>query len=52
MKQNYIYRRLHPEIKNVHLESIEHHIKYKRSSDIYIRVIEIDEYSPNSDMAS
>jgi hypothetical protein len=28
-KQGYYYCRLHPEIKNAHLESIEHHIKYK-----------------------
>ena len=28
-KQGYFYCRLHPEVKNVHLESIEHHIKYK-----------------------
>ena len=25
-KQGYYYRRLHPEIKNAHLGSIEHHI--------------------------
>jgi hypothetical protein len=29
IKQNYYYCILHPEIKNIHLESIEHHIKYK-----------------------
>lgn len=29
IKDGYYYRRLHPEIKNTHLESIEHHIKYK-----------------------
>jgi hypothetical protein len=29
IKHEYFYCRLHPEIKNVHLESIEHHIKYK-----------------------
>jgi hypothetical protein len=29
IKDGYYYCRLHPEIKNVHLESIEHHIKYK-----------------------
>lgn len=29
IKQNYYYCILHPEIKNVHLESIEHHIKYR-----------------------
>ena len=28
-KQGYFYCRLHPDIKYVHLESIEHHIKYK-----------------------
>jgi hypothetical protein len=28
-KQGYYYCRLHPEIKNAHLESIGHHIKYK-----------------------
>ena len=28
-KQVYYYCRLHPEIKNAHLESIEHHIKYE-----------------------
>jgi hypothetical protein len=28
-KQGYFYCKLHPEIKNVHLKSIEHHIKYK-----------------------
>ena len=28
-KQEYYFCRLHPEIKNIHLESIEHHIKYK-----------------------
>jgi hypothetical protein len=28
-KHDYFYCRLHPDIKNVHLESIEHHIKYK-----------------------
>ena len=25
----YYYRRLHPEIKNIHLEPVYHHIKYK-----------------------
>lgn len=29
IQDGYYYRRLHPEIKNTHLESIEHHIKYK-----------------------
>jgi hypothetical protein len=29
VRQGYFYCRLHPEIKNVHLESIEHHVKYK-----------------------
>jgi hypothetical protein len=29
VKQGYYYCRLHPEIKNSYLESIEHHIKYK-----------------------
>jgi hypothetical protein len=29
IKQGYFYYRLHPDIKNVHLESIKHHIKYK-----------------------
>jgi len=29
MKDGYYYCRLHPEIKNVFLQSIEHHIKYK-----------------------
>jgi hypothetical protein len=29
IKQNYYYCILHPEVKNIHLESIEHHIKYK-----------------------
>ena len=28
-KQGYFYCELHPEIKNVHLKSIEHYIKYK-----------------------
>ena len=28
-KQGYNYCSLHPEIKNAHLESIEHRIKYK-----------------------
>jgi len=28
-KQVYFYCRLHPEIKNAHLEFIVHHIKYK-----------------------
>ena len=28
-KENCFYCRLHPAIRNVHLESIEHHIKYK-----------------------
>ena len=32
LKQGCFYCRLHPEIKNVHLESIEHHIKYKGSA--------------------
>jgi len=31
-KQGYFYCRLHPEIKNAYLESIEHHIKYKDSA--------------------
>jgi hypothetical protein len=29
IKQNCYYCILHPEVKNIHLESIEHHIKYK-----------------------
>ena len=29
IKQGYYYCRLHPEIKNINLESIERHIKYK-----------------------
>jgi hypothetical protein len=29
IKDGYYYCRLHPEIKNAYLESIEHHIKYK-----------------------
>ena len=29
IKDGYYYCRLHPEIKNTYLESIEHHIKYK-----------------------
>ena len=28
-KQGYFYCRMHSEIKNAYLESIEHHIKYK-----------------------
>ena len=28
-RQGYNYCRIHPEIKNAHLESTEHHIKYK-----------------------
>ncbi|MFZ0328921.1 MAG: hypothetical protein WBP64_15420 [Nitrososphaeraceae archaeon] len=31
-RQGYFYCRLHPEIKNVHLESIVHNLKYK---DLY-----------------
>ncbi len=29
IKDGYYYCSLHPEIKNTHLESIEHHIKYE-----------------------
>ena len=29
IKHGYYYCRLHPDIKNTYLESIEHHIKYK-----------------------
>src|SRR5690349_24616212 len=28
-KENYFYCKLHPGIRNIHLKSIEHHIKYK-----------------------
>ena len=29
VRHGYFYRRLHPDVKYVYLESIEHHIKYK-----------------------
>ncbi len=29
IEQGYFYCRLHPDVKNVHLESIEHHMKYE-----------------------
>jgi hypothetical protein len=32
-KQGYVYCRLHPDIRNVHLETIEHHIKYKNPAE-------------------
>jgi hypothetical protein len=29
IKQGYFYCRLHLDVQNVHLESVEHHVKYK-----------------------
>lgn len=28
-KQGYFYCKLHPDVQNIHLESVEHHVKYK-----------------------
>ena len=29
IKKGYFYCKLHPDVQNVHLESVEHHVKYK-----------------------
>jgi hypothetical protein len=29
IKEGYFYCRLHPDVQNIHLESVEHHIRYK-----------------------
>jgi hypothetical protein len=46
-KQEYFYCRLHPEIKNTYLESIEHHIKYKDPKRHESELLKMSKLTPN-----
>jgi hypothetical protein len=46
-KQGYFYCRLHPEIKNAYLESIEHHIKYKDPKGHELELLKMSKLTHN-----
>ena len=46
IKDGYYYCRLHPEIKNTYLESIEHHIKYKVPAAHKSELLKLSELTP------
>ncbi len=48
IKDGYYYCRLHPEIKNVHLESIEHHIKHKDPATHKSELLKLSKLTHNS----
>ncbi len=46
-KQNYYYCILHPEVKNILLESIEHHIKYKDPEEHKSKLLKLPKLTHN-----
>jgi hypothetical protein len=44
VKQDYFYCGLHPDVQNVRLESVEHHVKYKDPDKHKLELLKFQAY--------